>query len=214
MELNGMDTPARSQPGRDEGGAQGWLVVFAALLALVVGNGPIILISFGVLLKPIVQEFHWPRSTLASALVMAHVTGAVATPFVGLLVDRFGPKRIALPAIAIFALAFSACGRLGNSPISFVLLYALLGIVGTGNSTLVYARAVSTWFDARRGLALGVTLAGVGIGTAAIPKVTQYLVTHYGWRDTYYALGLCAGWPGVHPGLSRHRPVHEGSPGG
>jgi MFS family permease len=165
-----------------------------------VGNGPIILFTFGVLLQPISAEFGWQRSVLASALVVSHIAGAVMMPFVGTLVDRFGVKRVALPAIIMFALATASGGLLGASPMAFVVLYAFLGFVGAGHSTLTYGRAVSMWFDARRGLALGVTLAGIGIGAALIPKYTHYFVANYGWRDAYFALGallFLVGFPSV-----------------
>jgi predicted MFS family arabinose efflux permease len=89
---------------------------------------------------------------------------------------------------------------LGASPLAFVLLYGFLGLVGAGHSTLTYGRAVSTWFDAQRGLALGITLAGIGIGAALIPKYTQYFVANYGWREAYFALGgllFVVGFPSV-----------------
>lgn len=178
----------------------GWLVVFGSTLALIVGNGPIILFTFGVLLQPISAEFGWQRSVLASAVVVSHIAGAVMMPFVGTLVDRFGVKRVALPAIVMFALATACGGLLGASPTAFILLYGFLGLVGAGHSTLTYGRAVSTWFDARRGLALGVTLAGIGIGAALMPKYTHYFVANYGWREAYFALGallFVVGFPSV-----------------
>jgi MFS family permease len=89
---------------------------------------------------------------------------------------------------------------LGASPTAFVLLYGFLGFIGAGHSTLTYGRAVSTWFDAKRGLALGVTLAGIGIGAAVIPKYTYFFVANCGWREAYFALGallFLVGFPSV-----------------
>ncbi|MDB5618001.1 MFS transporter [Tardiphaga sp.] len=176
-------------PAYQERASAGWLVVFGSTLALIVGNGPIILFTFGVLLQPISAEFGWPRGSLATAVVVSHITGAVMMPFVGMLVDRFGVKRIALPAIALFAATTAYAGLLGNNLTAFIVLYGFLGLFGAGHSTLIYARAVSTWFDARRGLALGITLAGIGIGAATVPKYTHYFVANYGWREAYFALG-------------------------
>ncbi|MGY3636831.1 MFS transporter [Bradyrhizobium sp. Lot33] len=186
----------------------GWFVVLGSMLALVVGNGAIILFTFGALLQPISSEFGWQRSVLASAVVTAHVTGALIMPFVGVALDRFGARRVALPAIVIFALATAAGGLLGASPLAFMLLYAFLGLVGACHSTLTYGRVVSTWFDGRRGLALGITLAGIGIGAALAPKYTHYFVVEYGWRQAYFALGallLLVGFPSVAL-LVRERP--------
>jgi predicted MFS family arabinose efflux permease len=191
--------PTQSPPA-PETGLTPWLVVLGATLALAVGNGPIILFTFGVLLQPISDEFHWQRSVLASALVTAHVTGAVLMPFMGGLIDRIGVRMIAMPAVVIFAAATAAGGLLGPNPLQFILLYGLLGVIGAGHSTLTYARAVSGWFDARRGLALGISLAGIGIGAALLPKYTQYFVAASGWREAYFALGallLVLGFPAV-----------------
>jgi MFS family permease len=166
------------------------LVVLGSALALMVCNGPMILFPFGVLVGPITAEFGWPGATLASAVVTAHATGALAMPIVGALMDRYGVRRVALPAICCFALGFAGMSLLPGVPVLFVVGYALLGIVGAGHSTLTYARAVSTWFDARRGLALGLSLSGVGIGAALTPQVARILVASYGWRGAYLGLGI------------------------
>jgi MFS family permease len=170
--------------------ARPWLVVLGSALALTVCNGPMILFPFGVLVGPVAAEFGWPRATLASAVVASHVTGALAMPFTGLLMDRVGVRRVALPAICIFALVFAGIALLPGVPLLFILIYAVLGVIGAGHSTLTYARVVSPWFDRRRGLALGLTLSGVGIGTALTPQVARLLVANYGWRGAYVGLAL------------------------
>ena len=170
--------------------ARPWLVVFGSVLALTVCNGPMILFPFGVLVGPITHEFGWPRATLAAAVVVSHMTGALAMPFTGVLMDRFGVRKVALPAICLFALVFAGIALLPGVPWLFIAFYALLGVIGAGHSTLTYARAVSAWFDRRRGLALGITLSGVGIGTALTPQVARILVADYGWRGAYVGLAV------------------------
>ena len=149
-----------------------------------------ILFPFGVLVGPITAEFGWPRATLAAAVVVSHMTGALAMPFTGVLMDRFGVRKVALPAICLFALVFAGIALLPGVPWLFIAFYALLGVIGAGHSTLTYARAVSAWFDRRRGLALGITLSGVGIGTALTPQVARILVADYGWRGAYVGLAV------------------------
>ena len=174
-----LDAPRVAAPARP------WLVVLGSALALSVGNGPIILFTFGVLVGPIDAEFGWPRATLASAIVAAHTAGALAMPFIGALIDRFGIRRVTLPAICAFALIFGGLAALPANPLFFVLGYALLGVVGAGHSTLPYAHAVSSWFGRKRGLALGLTLSGVGLGGALVPQIARLLVAHVGWRGAY-----------------------------
>ena len=170
--------------------ARPWLVVLGSALALMVGNGPIILFTFGVLVVPITAEFGWSRATLASAVVAAHTTGALVMPFIGGLVDRFGVRPVSLVAICAFSLVLAGISLLPPVPLLFVLAYALLGILGAGHSTLTYARVVSTWFDEKRGLALGLTLSGVGVGTALTPQIARILVAGYGWRGAFVGLAV------------------------
>lgn len=181
--LPGGRTRFRS-PGRP------WLVVLGSALALMVCNGPMILFPFGVLVGPITAEFGWSRATLASAVLAAHITGGLAIPFAGVLIDRFGVRKIALPAICMFALALGGISMLPAVATYFVVAYAVLGLIGAGHSTVIYARAVSTWFDQRRGMALGISLSGVGIGVAVVPEVARILITSYGWRGAYVGLGV------------------------
>lgn len=72
----------------------------------------------------------------------------------------------------------------------FFVLYAICGLFSAGQTPLPYAKAVAACFDARRGIALGVAMAGVGIGTSLIPRWTQFLIDSYGWREAYIGLGL------------------------
>jgi MFS family permease len=177
-----------------------WWVVFGSILGLTVGSGPITLFTFGVLLKPITAEFGWKRATVASATTVAQTLSAIATPFVGKLIDRWGIRRVTLPFIAAFAVSTAAVSRTSASPMVFVLIYGLSGLASSGQGVVGYAKAISAWFEARRGLALGIAMAGIGIGSAVIPQLTQVVIDRYGWRDAYVFLGLitfCLAFPAV-----------------
>ena len=55
-----------------------------------------------------------------------------------------------------------------------------------------YSRAISTWFDRRRGLALALVMAGTGAGSIILPALAQWLIDSHGWRAAYMTLGLTA----------------------
>ena len=177
-----------------------WWVVFGSTLGLIVGNGPITLFTFGVFLKPIVAEFGWRRATVATAIVMSQLVGAICTPFVGRLVDRWGVRRVTLPFMLAFGIATAAISLTPASPVAFILLYGLAGLAGSGQSPLNYSKAISTWFENRRGLALGIAMSGVGIGVALMPQLARVLINSFGWRGGYVGLGiatLAVGLPAV-----------------
>lgn len=176
-----------------------WLIVLAAVLGLLVGNGPVMQFSFGVFLKPIAEEFGADRGTMSSSILIGLCLTAIATPFVGRLIDRFGIRRVTLPAIVLFAGA-TALLSIATSAVFFIALYALLGVIAAGQTPLPYAKAVAAAFDKRRGLALGVSMAGVGLGTALLPQISQLLLTNFGWRVAYIGLGaviFLASFPAV-----------------
>ena len=72
------------------------------------------------------------------------------------------------------------------------LVYAALGVFGTSLTPLPYAKAVSAVFDRHRGLALGISMAGYGVGAAGIPALVGWLLVSIGWRMTYAVLALIA----------------------
>jgi predicted MFS family arabinose efflux permease len=167
-----------------------WWVAGGSTIGLIVGNGAIVLFTFGILLTPITAEFGWTRGTVGTAIFFAHVTAALATPFVGILIDRWGIRRTSLSFITLFSLSVAAISLTPASPAVFFLLYAICGLFSAGQTPMPYAKAVAASFDLKRGIALGVAMAGVGIGTSLIPRWTQFLVDSYGWREAYMGLGL------------------------
>jgi len=76
---------------------------------------------------------------------------------------------VTLPAVAIFSATLVGLSRMPDAPALFLLSYAVLGLAGSGNSPLPYAKAISARFDAQRGLALGTAMAGVGTGVGDHP---------------------------------------------
>ena len=71
----------------------------------------------------------------------------------------------------------------------FVILMGLAGAASTIQSPLPYAKAIAAWFDHRRGLALGIAMAGVGLGGFVVPQVTRAAIDGFGWRGAYAVLG-------------------------
>jgi predicted MFS family arabinose efflux permease len=169
--------------------ANPWSVVAGSTLALVVCNGPVVAFTFGLFLKPISQEFGWNRGAMSAASAVAALMIAVVVPFAGMLVDRFGVRRILLPVIVLSSISIAAISLTPASLLVFVTLYAVAGLATAGHGPQPYAKTIAAWFDSRRGLALGIAMAGVGLGIVLVPQLTRYLIETYGWRSAYVGLG-------------------------
>jgi predicted MFS family arabinose efflux permease len=167
-----------------------WLVVIASALALIVGNGPVLLFTFGIFLKPIAQQTGWSRGTMSLGVAIALTLAGLMTPLVGRLVDRWGVRRLLLLAITAFALGIAALSLAPANVAGFVVLYGCAGLLSSGQAPLPYAKAIASRFDSRRGLALGIAMAGVGIGTSVMPQVASLLLKTFSWREAYVALGF------------------------
>ena len=166
-----------------------WWIVFASILGLVVGFGSIGVFAFGAFLKPVTEGLGLSRSALSSAFTLATVANGIACPFVGLLADRWGCRRIMLPGIAVFALSVAACSLLQSSLFVVYVLFGLVGLFGSVQQPISYTTAISKWFDRERGLALGLATAGVGLGMAIVLPFAGMLIQNFGWRMAYVGLG-------------------------
>jgi predicted MFS family arabinose efflux permease len=198
----------------------GWGVVAAAFAGVMVSFAPIVPYTFSLFLNPLHAAFGWKREAIGGTFALAAITVALVSPFIGLLLDRFPPRRIILPSIFIFALALASLSRLGPDIRQFYLTFFVLGLVANGTAQFAYARTVLSWFHRHRGLALALVLTGSGVGSILIPPITQWTIAHHGWRSAYMLLGGIAllGLP-LTALLMRNRPdtvvVQEGhSPAG
>ena len=167
-----------------------WWIVFGAMLSMVVAQGPVILYTLGLFIKPLNQEFGWDRASISAAGGIAAIFSAITVPFVGSLIDRWGVRTVLLPIVVLCALSVALIALTPKSIVVFMLLFAITGVLGSGQGPLGYAKCVSAWFDDRRGLALGITMSGIGLGAALIPQYAQFLIGNLGWRAAYAGRGL------------------------
>ncbi len=167
----------------------GWRVVIMSALAAMAGFGSVLVYSFGVLLKPLGVEFGWSRATISVAFACASFTLGLCSPVLGLLLDRYGPRRVILPCVAIFGIALGSLAFLSGSLVRFYVTFILIGAVGNATAQMGFARTISTWFSLHRGLALAALMGGSGLGSIAVPVITQGAITAFGWRATYAILG-------------------------
>jgi predicted MFS family arabinose efflux permease len=170
----------------------GWGVCIAAFVGVMVSFAAIMPYTFSLFIDPLAGAFGWHREAISNAFGIAAITVAIFSPGIGTLLDRLPPRRIILPSILVFAAAYASLSRLTPNISRFYLTYFVLGVVGNGTAQLAYTRAVLTWFQKHRGLALALVLTGSGTGSIVIPLVAQVVIQHYGWRSGYLALGCIA----------------------
>lgn len=177
---------------------RGWRSVLASVVCLALGPSVVLLMCFGVFVPALHREFGWSIGSISVGAMIISLVMMVLSPVQGYLVDRFGSRRVILTSLPLFGISV---GLLYFLPADIRVFYAacvLLPIVSVGAWPLSYMRLVSTWFDRRLGLALGVTMVGTGIGAATLPILLGGVFERSGWRMAYAYLGaavLLLVWP-------------------
>ncbi len=167
----------------------GWWVVCAALVGMIVSQGPVLVFTFGIFMKPLAAEFGWSRSQISLALTFAILSAAFFTPWVGKLVDRHGARQVAIPALILFGVGIATLSFLPKNLWIFYIWFCAIGILSAGGTPTAYAKAISQWFIRRRGLALGLSMAGIGLGAGLMPVIAQQAVSTVGWRGGFAVIG-------------------------
>ncbi|HXE07089.1 MAG TPA: MFS transporter [Acidobacteriaceae bacterium] len=168
----------------------GWLVVLVGAIGLFLG-APLTVFSFSVFFKSLAADFHASRAAVSFSFSLFNFIGALWLPGTGSLIDRFGAKRVILISTLAFGLVLCSAWWVGGSLWQLYLFFAVLGIaMASGPAPVPYGAVISHWFDRRRGLAMALTMMGIGIGSIVVPMLVQRLLAAHGWRITFAIFGV------------------------
>jgi MFS family permease len=157
-----------------------WVVIAIAFLTVAIAFGT--RTAFAVFLIAVIEEFNWSRALAAGALMLGSVTWTISAPFIGILLDRLGP-RIVIPGGALIMAAGFAIAASGNSAVPFYLgMGVFMGVGFAALPMTVQATFLSNWFIRKRGMAIGAAASGIGLGILIVVPWTQHLIAAYGWR--------------------------------
>lgn len=166
----------------------GWYVAIACGIGMSCGMASILTSTFQVFLAPLQAEFGWTRPQLFGALTATLLVVTGAAPFFGVIVDRLGARRLILIGLMLEAAMIASFSLQTASLPLLYARYVALALLAMGTTHVGFARVITVWFDHRRGLALGIMLAGLGLGNMIWPSLTQWAIDTWGWRQAYLLL--------------------------
>lgn len=186
----------------------GWIVVLGVALIFFYGAGTFFY-GFGTFFNPIRNDFRWSAAATAMAFTLFRLEGGIAAPVVGLLVDRYGPRRLMLFGLIVMGIGFILLSRI-NSLWTFYAAFIVLSIGFSAGVGVVGMTAVANWFVKKRGQALGIMFMGAGLAGFLAP-VLRLMIEQLTWRTTLVYVGLGT-WLICLPAalLIRHRPEQYG----
>lgn len=195
-----------SQPPVD----RAWAVLLGASLCMFCGGPAVIYFTFGVFLPEIVADTQWSQAAIAATIGPGALIAALLGPAVGRALDKFGVRAVTLIGGPAFALGLALLGLVADSAWSFAFWTLVMWLLTFAGSTIPYAQAVTSWFDKRRGMAIGIMFCCGALGIAAWPPFAAYLIEQLGWRQAYVVIGLIAGAVMFLSGLFllKNPPVH------
>ena len=178
--------------------AQRWPLIMATCMGIISSSFVLPYYSIGALLTPVTEEFGWSRAQFQAAILFSSGLGALTSPIIGWLNDKYGPRRVALPSMMGLSVGLLAASQIEGELWMLFLAYGMMALLGAGTIPVTWTRAIATSFFKRRGLALGLALTGTGICASVAPHYTVWLTDHYGWRGAYVGLALVPlvlAWP-------------------
>lgn len=146
---------------------------------------------------PLTKEFGWTRGDMSIAGAVAFLGVTVSFPVIGILIDRFGVRRVAATCGSMVALLYVVAANQPGTFAFYLVLVAFAGIFGAGTGSVVYTRPVVGWFDRQRGLALGLATAGTAVTIFIAPPIMQEVITSQGWRAGFYGLAVLSALIGL-----------------
>ncbi len=167
----------------------GWIVVAATHAVLVVIFG--VAYSFAAFFGALEDEFAAKRGDVSLVFAISGFLYFLVGAFAGQLADRFGPRRVVVAGIVFLALGLAAASRASSLEVLYVTYSIGIG-VGVGCAYVPSVGAVQPWFIAKRGLASGLAVAGIGVGNFIVPLLSAQLVEAFGWRRSFEILAAGA----------------------
>jgi len=165
----------------------GWWIV-AACFAVALYVGGAVVYGFTAVFEPIASEFGWSYTQISLAASLRGLEMGLMAPLVGLLVDRWGPRRLTFAGAGLVGIGLMLLSQVNSLP----MFYGTFGLVAIGTSactSTVLMAAVANWFRRRVGIATGITASGFGASGLLVPVVT-HLIDACGWRTAMVILGL------------------------
>ncbi|MSQ08765.1 MAG: MFS transporter [Dehalococcoidia bacterium] len=144
--------------------------------------------GFPAFFDSMVGTFGWSHAATAGPASIQRIQGGMISPFVGTVLDKFGPRKAMTFGVAVTGLGFMFMSQV-NSLWQFYLSVALLTLGMSFGTFIVLVATVNNWFIRKRGQALSIMMAASALGGFTFPLLV-FSIDHFGWRSVLFAVGV------------------------
>lgn len=166
----------------------GWVIVAVAFVTMAIAVTS--RTAFSLLVPPLIGEFGWDRGLVAGAFSFGFLVSAVMSPIVGRVMDRRGPRVVIGTGVVLVAAGLFGAPWIAAPWQFYVTLGVLVGAGANLMSFTAHSQFLPNWFARRRGLAISLAFAGVGVGAIVLLPWLQAIIEGEGWRAACRVMGL------------------------
>jgi MFS family permease len=142
-----------------------------------------------VFFTPVLKHFGWSRARLSFGYAAAALSAGATGPIVGWLLDRIDARKVMVGGVAILASGYIVLTRTHTFP-QFFICNLVMGVGFVASTAIPCSVVIANWFTDRRGLAMGITLAGASIGGAVMTPIANYAIAARGWQFGYLVIAV------------------------
>ncbi len=165
-------------------------VLAASILLLLVGSGSTFIIV--VALKPIAQEFSWPRAVPSLAFSMQFIGSGFGGIAMGYVMDRMGMGKPALVGSVMIGCSALAVSAISNEWQLYAIYLIMVGFLGMGALAAPAMANITRWYERHRGMAVGIVASGNSLAGIVWPPIFGHFIDSVGWRQTFFWFGVFA----------------------
>ena len=182
------EMPIKQLGTKSQGIYYGWMIVAVGLVSMAFWYG--IRSSFSIFYVALLEDFPWSRGESAGVQSLSLITYTILAPLVGGLIDRFGPRRVIVPGILVLSSGLILCGSI-ETLTQFYIFYGVVAGAGITCIAIVsYSAILAHWFEKKRGLASGIAVSGMGLGTFLMVPLSQHFISLWGFQFSFVLLGI------------------------
>jgi len=170
----------------------GWKSLLAATIGTMCGIFTLTNYTQGFFVGPVTSEFGWSAPQFFLSYTVLMCSGLLTGPLIGYIAQTVGLRTVGIVGLIGHSLAYVVLSLNTGSLMLWYLSWALVAILGAGSLPIIWTGVLNNWFTKHRGKAIGITMAGTGLGAFLLPPIVEFLIANHGWRTAYRGIGLGA----------------------
>ena len=170
----------------------GWKSLLAATIGTMCGIFTLTNYTQGFFVGPVTSEFGWSAPQFFLSYTVLMCSGLLTGPLIGYIAQRVGLRTVGIVGLIGHSLAYVVLSLNTGSLMLWYRSWALVAILGAGSLPIIWTGVLNNWFTKHRGKAIGITMAGTGLGAFLLPPIVEFLIANHGWRTAYRGIGLGA----------------------